>query len=275
MQGLKPLPRGRVERARGLVSCAKSGSRIDAERFAPPSDLSDGVECFWLGRWDLPADAPHTTELLGDPSIHIVFEGDRSRVVGVWTRRWIRTLEGTGFVRGAKLRPGAAGLFLRGHAADFTDRITPLSEAPFPSCESWIESIARTPSDTDAFERFGQVLRSARQPMTPEIELAIGAAERLRDPSIHSVERLAEDSGCTVRALQRLFRKHVGAPPKALLRRVRLQEAAARIDRGEAENLARLAAELGYTDQAHFTRDFRTAVGRSPGQLRTARATLA
>jgi AraC-like DNA-binding protein len=31
--------------------------------------------------------------------------------------------------------------------------------------------------------------------------------------------------------------------------------------------LARLAADLGYTDQAHFTRDFRRVTGYAPGQF--------
>jgi AraC-like DNA-binding protein len=59
----------------------------------------------------------------------------------------------------------------------------------------------------------------------------------------------------------------VGAPPKWLIRRVRLQEAALRIERGDGPSLAGLAAELGYADQAHLARDFKRAVGKSPGEF--------
>ncbi len=44
----------------------------------------------------------------------------------------------------------------------------------------------------------------------------------------------------------------------------RLQEVALRIERGEGPTLTLLAAELGYTDQAHLARDFKSAVGKSP-----------
>jgi hypothetical protein len=108
---------GRLEqtrpRSRGLVSSRVSGARIQSDSIAPPVDLADVVERLWAGRWDLRGQPPHTTELLGDPAVHFVFEGDSHRVVGVWTR----TLEGHGRVRGAKLHPGAARAFLP--AGDF------------------------------------------------------------------------------------------------------------------------------------------------------------
>jgi AraC-like DNA-binding protein len=48
------------------------------------------------------------------------------------------------------------------------------------------------------------------------------------------------------------------------LQRYRIHEAAERMAAGEAQDLTRLALELGYFDLAHFTRHFRRAVGRSP-----------
>ena len=71
---LTPTPPTGHGRARGLVSGRKSGRRIDAQTFAPPADLADVVQCFWVGRWDLPEGAPHDTELLSDPCLHMAFE---------------------------------------------------------------------------------------------------------------------------------------------------------------------------------------------------------
>ena len=66
------------------------------------------------------------------------------------------------------------------------------------------------------------------------------------------------------RTLQRLFRRHVGVGPKWVLQRARLHDAVDRIDRGGVRDLAALAVELGWFDQAHFTRDFTALVGQSP-----------
>jgi AraC-like DNA-binding protein len=60
--------------------------------------------------------------------------------------------------------------------------------------------------------------------------------------------------------------RRTGLHPKWLLQRRRLQEAAARLRSGGTD-LARLAADRGYADQAHLTRDFRTVTGLTPGQF--------
>ena len=61
---------------------------------------------------------------------------------------------------------------------------------------------------------------------------------------------------------QRLFVRYVGASPKWMIQRYRLQEAAERLAREGAGALSRLACELGYADHTHFMRDFRGIFGR-------------
>jgi AraC-like DNA-binding protein len=64
--------------------------------------------------------------------------------------------------------------------------------------------------------------------------------------------------------LQRLFRDYVGVTPKWVLKRYRVHEAAERLASGEAQDAAWLAADLGYSDQPHFIRDFAAQVGCTP-----------
>ncbi len=83
-------------------------------------------------------------------------------------------------------------------------------------------------------------------------------------PGVTRVGQLEDRFDLDDRALQRLFARCIGATPKWVIRRVRLQEAAAHLERGET-SLGELAATLGYTDQAHFARDFKAVVGLPPG----------
>jgi AraC-like DNA-binding protein len=49
-----------------------------------------------------------------------------------------------------------------------------------------------------------------------------------------------------------------------VIRRYRLREVTERMAAGADIDWAALAADLGYTDQAHFVRDFRSMFGESP-----------
>jgi AraC-like DNA-binding protein len=51
-----------------------------------------------------------------------------------------------------------------------------------------------------------------------------------------------------------------------VIRRYRLHEAAARAAEGAGLDLVGLAAELGYSDQAHLTRDFTATIGVPPAK---------
>ncbi|MBL8722288.1 MAG: AraC family transcriptional regulator [Myxococcales bacterium] len=254
-------------RARGLVSGRVSGARVQSRWLAPPSDLAHVVEALWFGRWDLPADEPHRMRLLGDPCIHVVVSWGESdlppaRIVGVWTRTWTNDLRLRGTARGFKLRAGAAGALLAAPSA-VRDRVVPIA-ALFEG-ELWVDDLGPAEDDdARAFERIGAWLRP-RLRAGPDTELAVRACERLRsDGGLLRVDALASAVGLTERGLQRLFRLHVGAPPKALIRRHRLQEAAARLERRDATSLAELALSLGYADQAHFARDWKDAVSVTP-----------
>jgi AraC-like DNA-binding protein len=257
-------------RARGLVSSRKSGGRIESHTYAPAEDLAGVVAAYWTGRWDLRGQTPHVTELLGDPCVHFVCEAGGphagARVVGVWTRLWKRTLEGVGRVRGVKLRAGAARAFLAAPAAAFRNRIVPLDAAFGRGAARLRRAVLEPAEDHEGFAAFEAWLRAHRRPDDDgQISLSVALVERIaRDADITSVERLAAIAGLHPRALQRLFREHVGASPKWVIRRNRLQEVALRLERGEATSLAMLAAELGYTDQAHLARDFKAVVGKSP-----------
>jgi AraC-like DNA-binding protein len=95
------------------------------------------------------------------------------------------------------------------------------------------------------------------------VDRIVAAVEE--DRTLLRVEQLAERFGMGVRRLQRLVAGHIGFGPKWLIQRYRLQEAAAVLRTERPTSLAVLAAELGYADQAHFSREFKAVVGSTPG----------
>ncbi|UUZ58500.1 helix-turn-helix transcriptional regulator [Nocardioides sp. B-3] len=88
----------------------------------------------------------------------------------------------------------------------------------------------------------------------------------LRDhPEVTRVDELAAHVGLSERSLQRLVEQRVGMSPKWLIQRRRLHDAVEALKAG-ASSLADMAARLGYADRAHFTHDFRTVTGMTPGE---------
>jgi AraC-like DNA-binding protein len=118
-----------------------------------------------------------------------------------------------------------------------------------------------------------QLLLAQPAVSTPQVErvseLVAGIAA---DRNLTSVEALVQRTGLTKRGLQRLFNEYVGIGPKWVINRYRLHEAIAQLQTGAPVAWTELALALGYFDQAHFIRDFRQLVGRSPAEYWRAQA---
>lgn len=235
--------------------------------FAPPPSLASVVESFWRSRWDLRGQPSHVAEILADPCVTIAFEANASRVVGVSRGLWRRELVDDGTIRAVKLRPGAARALLDVPTTELSDRVVPFRSL-FPHAPTALETLILSHDDDEAgFAPLVAWLEENARTDDRNISLAVAIVEHVRRHSeIVRVDALQEVSGLALRLLQRLFRDYVGATPKWVIRRFRLQEAAVRIERGNVD-LATLAAELGYADHAHLSRDFRSATGRTPSAL--------
>ena len=111
------------------------------------------------------------------------------------------------------------------------------------------------------------LLRGASPRLDPAAEQVAGVVARITaDPGLRRVGQLAGACGIPERRLQRLFADYVGVSPKWVMRRARLHEAALRAESGGGVDWAALAADLGYADQAHLTRDFTATLGVPPAQ---------
>ena len=91
---------------------------------------------------------------------------------------------------------------------------------------------------------------------------AAEAIERFRTTS--SVHEVVRASGYSHRALVAIFRRAVGITPKRYCRVRRFQRVLRRLAAGRDVSWADLALEAGYSDQPHFTREFREFAGVTP-----------
>jgi AraC-like DNA-binding protein len=272
----------RAATLRGVLRPAETAATADLRRDAPVSEpLRPFVERYWSVRWDLTGRPPFRSEVLSHPSVNVSVESGSDPhfgfpmpavlVHGVVTRRFSIDLTGAGRVTAVKFRPGGFAAFAG--ALPGRNSVTPLGRELEVTAARLLADVL-TPEDDDDRAR---VLDAALLPLAPEpppayVDLLGLIGAMIEDRGLVRVDQVAALGGWSIRSLQRLFAGYVGVSPKAVLARYRLQDAAATIDAGEVDDLAGLAASLGWFDQAHFSRDFRSVVGMTPSAY-LARAT--
>ena len=261
------------DRYKGVLNPAAVGKLFRLERYPAPPDLAPFIEWYWLVAWDLPAGVSHTQRTLPSPCIQVVFDRGRTAAFGVMTKAFNYTLSGSGHVLGARFRPGAFRGFLGAAVHTLADRELPLS-ALFGCDDMAAErAVLDAPDDAAMVLAASAILRHALPPQPAPHLARIAQIEKImelirRHPDLTQVGQLAERVDMSVRALQLLFHDCVGASPKWVIRRNRLLDAADQLGNGDDTDLATLAQNLGYYDQAHFTSDFEELVGKPPAHYR-------
>lgn len=250
----------------GVLRSEAAKGQFVLTRRAPSADLAAFVERHWIVRWDLCDRAPYPQETLPHPCVNLVVQAGRSGVFGVSTKRFEVLLEGRGLVVGTKFKPGAFHPFFRRSVAELTDSMRSIDAVFGGGAEALERDVLAAEGDDAQIAAMEAFLRPHLPgSMDANVEAALRAVRiALGDRALTTVEELTARAGLSERTLQRLFRKYVGVSPKWVIQRFRLHEAVARAEGGQSVDWAALATELGYFDQAHFIRDFKSQVGRSP-----------
>ncbi|NKZ03416.1 helix-turn-helix domain-containing protein [Actinomadura latina] len=265
----RPLPEG----TRGILRARTGLERFRVERIAPGPALAPFVEHFWVLRWDLRGRPPHRQQVLTRPSVHVSFTSyltagtTRARIVGVVRDDFVEEIYDEGRVVGAAFRPGGFRPFMDAPVSTLTGRFAGVDEVFGASGLALAGEIFALADDVEAVRHLEAALAGVPREPDPSVERAAAIVARIAArPGLARVDELAAEVGLTARSLQRLFHEYVGIGPKWVIRRFRMQEAAERAASGVRVEWAGLAAELGYADQAHFTRDFTAAVGTPPAR---------
>ncbi|GAB4587289.1 AraC family transcriptional regulator [Nocardia sp. IFM 10818] len=268
------------ETAKGILRPREQVRTSNHSRLAAGEQVSRFVEWYWAVRWDRRGMPPYMAEVLPYPAVNMTFERAHDRtggfVTGVWTKKYVRELAGEGETFGVKFRAGGFGAFTGLDIGSLRDASVPLTEV-LPEAEGLAEKILAA---TDLEERralveeflVGAVAQRAVADDS-SYRLLLRIIDTMADNrELTRVDQVTDLFGIPIRTLQRLFRRYVGAGPKWVLRRYRLQDGAHLLAEGRTSDLAALAVELGYFDQAHFSREFAREIGMAP--LEYARTSL-
>ena len=233
---------------------------------APPAPLAQWLACGWISR------RAGTARVLPDGCVDVVWTGERLIVAGPATSAHVAG-DAPGVPKvGVRFRVGAAESALGLPASELRDANPLAVDVVGGAVADRVAAVGDAPERV-LVELTGAVAARLRD-APPADPLVRAAARALADPGAR-VESVAERVGMSERQLRRRFESAVGYGPKVLARVLRLQRFLTLAEAPASGGLARLAAEAGYADQAHLTRDSTALAGVTPSVLLAERHTAA
>jgi AraC-like DNA-binding protein len=250
---------------------------MDYREYPVPEALRRHIACVWRLRDDAPAGTPQTIYPDGrcEIMVHLASPPECWGVEG-WHRQ-ASTLFAAQRVTAVRLRatqpldcvglrlcPAASGLLGEDTLAEHRDRVVDLA-----GLDRLLSRNLR--AATSAFARGNEAKLwriIARACSRHELDTRVEAAAARLESSAGKtrIETAARVAGMSIRGFQIRFRECVGTTPKEFARLMRLQATLRALD-GDSR-LSDLAADTGFSDQAHATRELRRVTGLTPARLR-------
>lgn len=249
-------------------------------RHEPAAPLASYIQCFWWSRrvapqpgneHILPSGGVQMLFTLHDTPIVCIPDGNSTRqfswrdsiVHGPQWKSYIAGPKPCGGVAGVAFRPGAAGAILGVPITDLAGDHCTLGMLWGRSGQFLHERLKQAAGPREVFAILERDLRARIQ---PKLNAHPAVACALQRPLSSRIADAQRESGFSPKHFTALFRAAVGLTPKHYSRLQRFNTVLRCLASGERLNLAACAANAGYSDQAHLTREFREFAGMTPTQ---------
>lgn len=220
-----------------------------------------------------PGQGPIFYELFPDASANLVLrlssEGARLVLLGPKTEKAGAEIHEAADYFVLRFRPGQTPLLAPDLAlsrpGELVDAVVELPSFCGCSLDELAGRLLALPDQAARGRKLDELLRSAR-PMVRDESCRWAAAFIDARNGLCRAGEAADALGLHPRSLERRFKEHLGLSPKTLCRLVRLQRLLQRLRAGGFKNLAALALDHGYADQAHMIHDVKALTGLLPAQ---------
>ncbi len=244
------------------------------EEFLPDAGLASFVSCLWA--FSIPGQAQGFEHpIIPDGTVSLTFVRKRQwpggylQVVGPRADALWVVIQPGDLYWGVRLLPGAVEPLFGIQAGVVRNQIQPLANFLPELAQGILEKLSGVEAERAAFDVLeGELLELAAG--APRIDPVVreASAELLRTDGNAKIAGIASRVGMSERQFRRRFCAAVGLTPKQFSRALRVRSACIRLAlAGSAHQLAAIAQEVGYADQAHLSRDFAAIFGSSAGDL--------
>ncbi len=245
------------------------------QEFEPPDELRGTIKCFWYNRMDF-GEAPTTFEVQPDGYAEIIFYFGST--CSIATKDGWQPLPSP-FMMGLLNQPAlfqtqnqlkiiAIRCFpwtifdLLGLPADKGG--VRVFEHPIAQLQATLAELVETGKIGEALAEVTQYFLNTKLITTANTLLNKAGVAMQKANGTLPVSQVAAAAHATVRTLERKFKQSAGYTVKDVSSLMRFEQVRNHLWHHPAANLAGLAQELGYTDQAHLSREFKRYSGTTP-----------
>jgi AraC-like DNA-binding protein len=249
----------------------------------PVPGLKSVITCFWMLEHDY-REAFHTHEhLWADTHAELIFtfgepyyvkgrSGKQvlppSFVIGPYKKELLLYSDGfTGFVA-VRFKPWGLYPFSLKPCVELVNTIIPAAEIFGKEIERLSKQLQNEKREGKVamLQQYFQEQFSTRA--KKKIECLPLASKIMEEKGIVKISQLAGDFSLNARQLERIFKTEIGMSAKLFARIVRFNQAKKRIEQDPDISIAQLTYEMGYADQAHFSKNFRELFDLSPNDFK-------
>jgi len=233
---------------------------IHYQEFTPAPCLRPFILCYWQLKTINPLPYDFEYRVVADGCIDIFFDlqqGQESYVAG-FSKHYSMFPLGRHFqFAGIRFLPGAFPRLFHVSAGELTARVEPLALISNHAASNLrkLEEVSLQGLAQKLDDYFTKLLLNAKPTYDKRFDEALSAI-------ISQHQKIEDiDTGISARQLRRMFDHYVGCPPKVFSQVVRFQQ----LLRGMlASNRPSMFFDVGYYDQAHFVKSFKTFYGLTP-----------
>jgi AraC-like DNA-binding protein len=249
---------------RRITSVLTLDDGADSTTYPVDERLREQVSAYWSL---IVREPPARVRIIPDACVDIVFDLDteEAHLCGVVEEPVEAVHDRPTRLVGVTLLPGAAAALLDVALSELRKTWQPLGEVMGPIAEAIAQRVRAASSLGEQIAVLESFLLARLGRSESRVDKALRAAWEA-DGDI-TVDAMGRASGASPRNLSRLFHDAVGVSPKRFARIVRAQAALRRLSEAPPPDLNALAAELGFSDQAHMTREVRWVAGATPKAL--------
>lgn len=262
------------------------------QRIVPHAPLDRLIETIW--DWDMPPASHRHERILPVPGTTLIINlyEDETRVYrddpqrtcmraaggvigGPFRSSWIIDTAEQIKVMGLTFRPGGAHALIGIDVAEFSHGDIALEDLFGGTARRLRQRLLETPCPLQRLALLEGWLQQLTDEPVLDPLIAHAIARLDRTPQVARIGAVQRESGYSAARFINLFRRHVGMSPKRYARLLRFRAVVTQVYPQRQVDWSQVAADGGYSDQAHLNHEFREFAGITPGAFMALRGPTA